>query len=151
MNAADTKLPYRPAGQFGFSNLEEHLESARQYRDAAAEDGWSIRGTYEPSEPVDRAARLTRDGFVMQVITRDNSGQEYQKRYEASVHIWGPDGLAVAPPEFYDFAEIVARTRCCASCGKSDVKTVRFSFAGRCCEACLPELRRVHEQPGWSA
>lgn len=27
----------------------------------------------------------------------------------------------------------------------------RFSFAGRACAACIPEMRRVHERPGWSA
>ena len=24
-----------------------------------------------------------------------------------------------------------------------------FSFAGRCCQKCLPEMKRKYEQPGW--
>lgn len=30
------------------------------------------------------------------------------------------------------------------------VATKSYSFAGRACEQCVPELRRIHEQPGWN-
>jgi hypothetical protein len=148
--ATNEKLPYTPVGDFGFTNSADHIESVRQFRDAAAADGWSIEGTYEPSESIDRASRLTRDGFVMQIITRDNIGKGGSKHFEASVHIWGPDGLAITPPNFYDFKEMVARTRRCSACKAEDVDTVRYSFAGRCCNACLPEMRMRHEKPGWT-
>lgn len=149
MDANLAVKPYKPVGDFGFSNDRSHLDSVVAYRDAAVADGWSIRGTYEPSESVERAARLQRDGFVMQVLTRDNSERAHGKKFEASVHIWGPDGLAVTPPPLYDFAEIAARTRVCSACKKRDVDTERYSFAGRCCAECLPEMRRRHERPGW--
>lgn len=39
----------------------------------------------------------------------------------------------------------------CPVCGKvvpyKDQK--RYSFAGRCCPECLPEMQKKYEQPGW--
>lgn len=39
----------------------------------------------------------------------------------------------------------------CPVCGKAVPYTEqhRFGFAGRCCEDCLPEMKRQHEYPGW--
>lgn len=139
-------IPYRPAGEFGNSNEDAHILSVEQYRDAAVADGWKISPTYG-NEPVTSAAKLRRDGFVMSVLARRRTGGRY--KYEAGIHIWGPDGLGVEPPPIYSFAAIVAGTRRCSACGKGDVETTRFSFAGRCCRDCLPEMRRQHEQPGW--
>ena len=143
--------PYRntdPHG-FGLTNSDDQLQAVREFRDAAVADGWRIDPTYA-NESVDRAARLTRDGYVMQVLTRDNREHKYRYTYDASVHIWGPDGLTIRTPEFYSFPEIEARAQTCSACGKTGVETTRYSFAGRCCLDCLPEMRRKHEYPGWS-
>src|ERR1700675_3073414 len=100
---------------FGFTNDDARLHAAQAFRDAAAADGWSMRSTYE-SESIDRASTLRRDGFTMQVLTRDNSEQKRKWKHEAQISIWGPDGLAIKPPSTYDFAEIMARTRRCGYC-----------------------------------
>jgi hypothetical protein len=135
---------------FGFTNDDARLRWAQEYRDAAAADGWSKRATYGSSEDIDRAASLSRDGFAMSVLTRDNSAKGAKWKHEASIHIWGPDGMAIDPPEKYDFDEIVARTRRCMYCKAEDVDTKRVGFAGRCCEKCLPEMRARIEAPGWN-
>ena len=53
------------------------------------------------------------------------------------------------------FVELVNKCKhdvnICPKCGK-DVGLAnmhRYSFAGRCCEECLPKMREIHEQPGW--
>ncbi len=137
------------ADEFGFTNDATQLERVRQYVAAAVADGWEIQPTYA-SESVDRAARLKRDGFVMQALTRTHEPSQHRWLYEAKVHLWGPDGLALTPPEPYDFAEMLRRTRICSHCKAEDVETVRYGFAGRCCKPCLPEMRKRHEQPGWN-
>jgi hypothetical protein len=144
----EQRQPYRKEGEYGFTNDVNRLRGAEQFRDDAAADGWLKEPTYG-HESVDRASRLTRDGFVIQVLTRDNSAEGRGKKFEAAVHMWGPDDLAVDPPEFYDFAEIKRRTRICSACKAEDVETQRYSFAGRCCEACLPKMRAATEYPGW--
>lgn len=132
---------------FGFTNDDARLRAAEAYRDAAAADGWSIRPTYN-SEDIKRASTLGREGFVMQVLTRDNS-EKKGKWHEAQISIWGPDGLAIHPPTTYDFAKIKALTRHCNYCKADDVDTERVGFAGRCCAKCLPEQRARIEKPGW--
>lgn len=141
-------LPYHQEGDYGFTNDVNLLRAAEQFRDAAAADGWSIMPTYG-SEDISRASSLERDGFKMLVLTRNNSAVGHVKKYEAVIHLWGPDRLAVETPEFYDFNELKRRTRICASCEAEDVDTERYSFAGRCCSACLPKMRAIAEQPGW--
>lgn len=116
-------------------------DEARTYACSAAIDGWDMSPMYQ-GEDVSSAASLKRDGFVMQVIARP-------KERLASVAIWGPDGLRIITPPVYSMADILAGTRQCSNCKASDVDTIRFSFAGRCCKKCLPEMRREHEQPGW--
>lgn len=39
----------------------------------------------------------------------------------------------------------------CPICGKETpyIEQSLFSFAGRCCKDCLPEMKRKYEQPGW--
>lgn len=137
------------AMDFGFTNDSAKLKAAQDYRDAAAADGWAIRPTYG-SESMDRASTLTRDRFVMQALTRDNSEKGGKWKHEAQISIWGPDGLAIRPPETYDFAEISARTRRCLYCKAEDVETERVGFAGRCCAKCLPAMRAKIETPGWT-
>lgn len=123
-----------------------NLVQAAAWRDAAVADGWSIQPTYD-HESVDRAWRLGREGFKALGLTRPGNERELPC---ASVHVWGPDGLAVRPPPVYDWPAIVAGARTCSACGTVDVETQRFSFAGRCCAACRPEMARRYEQPGWS-
>jgi len=139
------RVPYLPSGEWGFTNDPLRLAGAQQFRDDAVADGWNIAPTYE-TEAVDRAAKLRRDGYVMMVLTRTKLGKW---AFEAQVNIWGPDGLAINPPEFYDFAEIESRTRICSYCKKTDVETQRVGFAGRCCADCLPDMRKRIETPGW--
>ncbi len=123
------------------------IPHALAWRDAAVADGWSMRPTYQ-QESVERAWRLERDGFVVSGITRSPEAEGDMPT--VSIHIWGPDGLVIKAPGVYDFAALVAGTRTCAACGATDVDTQRFSFAGRCCAACRPEMARLHEQPGWT-
>lgn len=43
------------------------------WREAAIADGWSAEPTYK-TEPIERAMRLKRDGYVVQTITRAPAG-----------------------------------------------------------------------------
>lgn len=139
------------------TNDDVEFERVVRWRAAAVADGWSIAPTYPGTEPADRAARLSRDGFTIQILTRDmlawfEAGKQSWKpkvRYSLSITIWGPDGLQIDPPHEYDGAAIIAGLRHCMNCGADDVETQRFSFAGRCCAACRPEMSRLTEQPGW--
>lgn len=124
----------------GLTNDKTRLDAVRAFRDAAVADGWEISPTYR-SESQDRVAHLVRDGFVMMIVTRDE--------YEASVSIWGPDGLHIKPPSVYDWQAIQDRVNTCNECGAKG-PTVRFSFAGRCCNTCLPGMREKYEKPGWN-
>lgn len=124
-----------------------NLVKAEAWRDAAVADGWSIEPTYD-YEPVERAWRLSREGFSVQGITR--AARDDTEMTTADIHIWGPDGLAIRPPPIYDWSAIVAGSRTCNACGATDVETQRYGFAGRCCAACRPEMARIHEQPGWT-
>src|SRR6185437_538235 len=53
---------------FGFTNDDAKIAAARQFRDAAVADGWSIAPTYGDSESVERAAKLRRDDFTMMIL-----------------------------------------------------------------------------------
>jgi hypothetical protein len=143
-----TALKEKPM-DFGFTNDDARLRAAQAYRNAAAADGWLLRPTYG-SESVERAASLDREGFKMMVLTRDNSEKKGKWKHEAQISIWGPDGLAITPPEIYDFSEILAGTRRCGYCKTQDVETERVGFAGRCCAKCLPAMRAKIEKPGWT-
>lgn len=146
------------ASQFGyFGEDPRYNEHVAAYRDAMVADGWSIEPTYR-HEPVESAARLVREGFVCQILTRDKGASETReprdrglKRYEASLSMWGPDRLALRPPYPYSFAACEARTRTCHDCGKSDVPTERVGFAGRVCADSLPAARKRVETPGWNS
>lgn len=149
LSPTQARAPYLNAGEFGFTNDENVMKGVRQYVSDAVADGWTIEPTYK-TESADRAAHLRRDGFVMSVIARDDRDQKGRRyMFSASVSIWGPDGMAIRPPRFYNFDEIKARVRACDHCGAKDVETVRYSFAGRCCAKCLPEMRAKYEKPGW--
>lgn len=131
-------IPYKPV-EFGFSTSADHLLSVEQFRDAAVADGWSIAPTYPSHEPAEQAATLNRDGFIMMVLARPKSGGNTGNwTCSASVHIWGPDGMAIPPPPLYDWAKISAGVTTCGYCGAHPVKTERVGFAGRACPTCRP-------------
>lgn len=134
---------------FGFTNDMGKLEAANAYREKAVADGWDCSSTYG-SEPVERASSLTKDGFVMIIISRDRREDTSKWNAEASISVWGPDRLGIKPPAEYDWKEIQAGTRICNECGTKDVDTHRFSFAGRACGKCLPAAQTTHEYPGWT-
>ena len=48
-------------------------------------------------------------------------------------------------------AKAKASINVCPVCGKEvPYKDQRgYSFAGRCCQECLPKMKRKYEQPGW--
>lgn len=129
-----------------------------EFRRALLADGWTVEATYK-SEPVESASTCKKDGFVISLLSRDwlETKQHYpwyknaqpKRRYECSINIWGPDSLAIEPPETYDFAFIRRGLRTCNNCKREDVDTYRYSFAGRCCVDCLAEMQRIHEFPGW--
>ena len=134
--------------KYGFSDRDEDILAAQEFVRLAIADGWTI-SKYFDTEPVDQACKLSREGFKMSVLTRTNDPSVSFWKYEAHISIWGPDGLIIATPQKYDWDALVAALRHCPQCQATDVSTVRFSFAGRCCNTCLPEMRRIHELPGW--
>jgi len=134
------------AADFGLTNDRAQLDAAIAWRDAAAADGWTIEPTYR-TEDVSRAARGTKDGFVFTVLTRTEVGSW---KYQANVHLWGPDGMALVPPDRYDWQAIQSAVRKCNYCGAEDVAVERVGFAGRCCAACMPTVRPKVEYPGWT-
>lgn len=142
--------PYICKDDFGYTNDKTQFEAVALWIADAVADGWSMRPTYS-SEPVERAITLDRDGYRIMAINRSESnGKKPGNWYsESKINIWGPDGLTIPPPQFYDFAKIAKFVTHCSVCKTDGVKTVRYSFAGRCCEKCLPEMRAKHERPGW--
>lgn len=133
---------------------EEARRAAEAYRAAALADGW----TSEPlsaHEPEESWSKLTRDGFVMHVVARrphpPTERLMGRAKPEGAVSVWGPDRLGIKVGKVYSWDEIARGPRTCNECGATDVETFRFSFAGRAYAACIPEMRRVHERPGWSA
>jgi hypothetical protein len=131
----------------GFTNDKNRIAEVRAWRDAAIADGWASAPTYGERESIDRACKMMRDGFVATCITREKAGSW---AYEASLSVWGPDGKSIRlrGPN-YNFDEILAGLRSCNNCGATDVETHCYSFAGRCCAACLPAMREKSERPGW--
>lgn len=147
--------------EFGFTNDDKVYNEVVAFRDAAIADGWTHHATYE-SEPEERAACLYKDGFTMRILTRSRDNEVLcpergyhhsvhgKWKYEASVHVWGPDGLGISLlGPVYDLGQINTGLRRCDSCGSEDVDTQRYRFAGRCCTNCRPELARKYEKPGW--
>lgn len=119
----------------------------REWKRAAEADGWLFAPTYGDHESVDRAFRGFREGFTIQGIARDGDDKMLPS---ATIHIWGPDSLAVEPPLTYDMNEIRRRVRSCGYCDATDVDTVRVGFAGRVCADCDPKVRPSIERPGWT-
>jgi hypothetical protein len=144
------RIPYERVGQFGFTKDERRLTAVRQWVADAVADGWTIEPTYG-SEPVERAARLAREGWVILALMRDNRDRSQGAGFEASINVWGPDGLSIEAPPFYDFATLKTGLTTCALCKAIEVETQRYSFAGRCCAACRPAAAAKYEQGNWTA
>lgn len=131
------------------------IQDVRAWVESAKRDGWGSGTTYT-SESIDWAVRLERDGFVIQALMRPAGtfpypgAREPRKKDEAGLSLWGPDGMAILPPEVYDWQAIKDGMRRCNYCKKSDVETKRVSFAGRSCADCLPAKRKELEYEGWT-
>jgi hypothetical protein len=124
-----------------------NINEVRAWVAAAVADGWTIEPTYGDHESVERAARLTRDGFVAQALMRD----DLPPIVGAALYLWGPDGLAILTPRTYSFDSLVAGLRVCSKCRARNVDTQRVGFAGRVCATCLPATQKVAEFPGWTS
>lgn len=127
------------------------------WRDCALADGWSLEPTYqhEPAESHGTIAIDTRIGmFKGHVMARPSKRGETERDWSlgmGEVTVWAPDSLQIRVPLIYPGIEaIIAMTRHCNNCHADDVDTQRYSFAGRCCAACRPEMARIHERPGWT-
>lgn len=144
-------IPYVSHGMFGFNNDPGQLVAVTQYREAMLADDWSQEPTYPNTEPVERAARLTRDGYVCLMLCRDKRGEVRPRRWDAETQIsfWGPDAMAIDTPQLYSWDKIRAGLRTCLYCDRTDVDVRRVGFAGRCCATCYPEVRSRVERPGW--
>lgn len=128
---------------FGFTNDQKQYDEAIAFRDALRGDGWTCS---QRDKTDDTYTSHSKSGFAVQVVSRAKAGKW---KYEAQVSAWAPDGMSLRVPTVYDFSKLAAGIRHCNRCHADDVETHRFSFAGRCCEKCLPEARRVAEYPGW--
>jgi len=122
--------------QYGFTNDLAQLEAVRKFRDAAIADGWQAKPTYPDHEDIGRASSLSRDGWTMSIMSRENIGKWKGK---AEITIWAPDGLQIEPPATYDWATIQDRLNVCLACKKRVQTTYR-----------LPALKKEHEYPGWT-
>ncbi|MGC9030088.1 MAG: hypothetical protein ACP5LD_10500 [Desulfomonilaceae bacterium] len=118
-------------------------EKVREWVKSAEADGWKtyhgLSGLLGMEEAV-RGAKVV-DGlgeFNFVAIIGENS----------EVGMWGPDGLQTVVPFPYRSpgADLLET---CPVCGATGVKTYQYSFAGRACAKCLPEMKRKYESPGW--
>ena len=122
------------------------IAKALAWREAAMADGWESRPIYQHEDEL-TAFRLTRDGFVVQGLARPEGELSVGS---GEIHCWGPDGLHIPVGEVYDWGNLNRAVETCGYCSAHPVKTTRVGFAGRCCEACLPRMRKQIETPGWA-
>ena len=132
--------------EWGYTNKDSDIEQVRQFVKDAVKDGWTQTKYYD-SEELDQSCRLYKDGFVISVLTRNLKGPRW--KYQASVDAWADDGLAVRLDSVYKWTIFENAKTTCNICLASGVETHRYSFAGRCCVACLDAARKEHESPGW--
>lgn len=125
------------------------LESVHKWVADAIADGWTAEPTYGNTEPIERAARLTRDGFVVQAITRPKGPPQWAAKDEVKLSVWGPDDLAVKAPATYSMAELQRQLHVCGECNGEFEKIVRLGFAGRVCPECRVRLAPTVEHKGW--
>lgn len=123
----------------------------REWAADAIADGWKAEVLYK-LEQEDQSTRLEKDGFVAHIISREPHPRTKhlgeQRYYEAGIAIWGPDRLAIEPPETYNWQAIVDGLRVCQEC-KRIGETVQIGFAGRVCPTCREILKPKIEYPGW--
>ena len=120
------------------------IDQVTQWRKDAVADGWSAKPTYPHHESIERAFTLNREGFIAQCLARP--ADDRRTNPDAAISVWGPDGMYIKPPREYDWPTIQAGLRACVNCGAIDVDTERYSFAGRCCADCRPEMAAKHER-----
>lgn len=106
---------------------------------AAINDGWSVDDNSGMGNVTDLV-----NSFI--VLRKDDWAAHCGQRM---IRVWGPDRLQIVVPAIYNMDALQNALRQCENCGATDVDTVRYSFAGRCCQNCLPEMRRIHEFAGW--
>lgn len=108
--------------------------------------------------------------FKTHVISRPNvlEGKDWSLG-DGTINVFGPDDLQIKVPLIYPGKQyFVDALVTCQYCGNGPnrhyfkdpatgdydlchpVATYRFSFAGRACRQCIPELQKVHERPGWN-
>ena len=132
---------------FGYTNDENEYKRVIKYREDAIRDGWESEEQdilFQHSYTI-----MKKVGFVMHIISRVMDNPNAKWKYEAEITIWGTDQLQILPPQEYNFEDIVYSINTCPICGATEVNTFRYSFAGRCCEKCLPDMKNKHEFPGW--
>ena len=130
---------------FGYTNDIKEYNRVIQYREDAIKDGWSC--DEQDIKFNNSYTIMKKDGFTMHVISRELTNSKWT--YEAEVTVWGTDKLQIDPPKEYNFEAMVEAMRTCPICGAVDVPTFQYSFAGRCCKNCLPDMKKKHEFPGW--
>ncbi len=129
---------------------EADKQAVRDWKNAAIQDGWTCQPLNSDSRWKERWVKLQRDGFVVQVMTRDPvEGDLMRQSTEYDIAAWGPDGLALDVPYPYDWAAMQRNLLLCSECKRFVEKTVRVAFANRTCEKCAPALRAQMEKPGW--
>ena len=128
--------------------IEKMLPIVHCWREILIEDGWALEPTYR-HEPLEHAWGTRKDGFLIRGLARPIPGP-HGTYPRPDLTAWGPDGMQIILPGEYDWEEIRRAVRTCIACGKTNVDTQRYSFAGRCCADCRPEMARIHEKPGWT-
>jgi hypothetical protein len=137
------------ADEFGLTNDEQEINEVSAFREAAIADGWEAQPG-SAAELIEDYAHLSKEGFKMHTMSRRLVNSKF--KFQASVHIWGPDGWAIGLlGPIYNWDEIKAGVRRCNECGAEDVETERYSFAGRCCAGCRPKMAAQHERGNWTA
>jgi hypothetical protein len=135
-----------------FKPSEEMKRFVVAWRAAAIADGWEHTATYG-LEPIERACRLKREGFLVSILTREpwegNKSIPATKSTEYSINAWGPDGLSLKITALYSFEDLKRNLLLCGECGKYSVSTSRVAFVNRVCPKCIVAARKKYETKGW--
>jgi hypothetical protein len=114
----------------------------------ARHDGWemddqrslSCHGYWlvKPASPHHWSVLLKRK--EMSYTSRDKEGTPVtvhrEETEEVEAYGWGPDSLCIDVPESYSMKALRENMRRCNLCGKTNISTERYSFAGRACHEC---------------
>jgi len=122
------------------------MNQVEQWREDAIADGWSHAPLYPGHKPENSAAKLTYRGWTAQVF---NSPERPGWKTQRCIAVWDDKGIAVVVPTTYSWESLQQALTVCMFCSATGVHTQRVSFAGRCCDLCLPEQRKRLEYPGW--